>query len=48
MCLPLPWDERAGAFSVVNFKWNPDGTSMTLLDKNRFCIAFTANGLEAL
>jgi hypothetical protein len=27
-------------FNVTNFKWNPDGRSVLLLDKDKFCLSF--------
>ncbi|KND00317.1 uncharacterized protein SPPG_04641 [Spizellomyces punctatus DAOM BR117] len=27
-------------FQVLSFEWNPDGKSMSLLDKDKFCLAF--------
>lgn len=27
-------------FQVINFAWNPDGKSMVLMDKDKFCLAF--------
>ncbi|KAI8904993.1 hypothetical protein EDD86DRAFT_212022 [Gorgonomyces haynaldii] len=43
------WDVQFGAeaiqvpqvnFQVLNLKWNPDGKSLMLLDKDKFCLAF--------
>ncbi|KAJ1336681.1 hypothetical protein BSLG_007000 [Batrachochytrium salamandrivorans] len=28
-------------FQVMSFEWNPDGRSVVLMDKDKFCIAFT-------
>lgn len=30
----------AVSFNVVDFKWNPDGKSLALLDKDKFCLSF--------
>ena len=43
------WDKESGCdaievpavdFNVVDFKWNPSGRSLLLLDKTKFCLAF--------
>ena len=43
------WDKASGCdaievpavdFDVVDFNWNPNGKSLMLLDKNKFCLAF--------
>ncbi|KAL5033176.1 hypothetical protein BDV3_000189 [Batrachochytrium dendrobatidis] len=31
----------AVSFQVTSFEWNPDGQSLVLMDKDKFCIAFT-------
>ena len=43
------WDRTMGCdaiqipavnFCVCSFKWNPDGKSMLLMDKDKFCVCF--------
>eukprot|EP00040_Diaphanoeca_grandis_P043825 m.269198 g.269198 ORF g.269198 m.269198 type:complete len:444 (-) comp82937_c0_seq1:156-1487(-) len=45
LCAQIPADRT---FSVLDFYWSSEGKSILLLDKNRFCVAFTSSGLEAL
>jgi hypothetical protein len=43
------WDKELGCdaievpaveFKVLDFSWNPDGKSLVLLDKDKFCLSF--------
>ena len=45
LCAQIPTDRN---FSVMGICWAPDGSTLLVMDKDRFCLCFTATGLESL